>query len=75
MFDVFEAAREHDVLPLPLSSVLPSDSEERLAPEGRRPLCRPGCVGAAGLRHRLQHLWPAGLLPARSHPDPDAGPR
>lgn len=54
---------------------LPADAEEHLPPAERRPQCRPGRPGPAGVWHRVQHLRPAGELPPGSGPDPHAGTR
>ncbi len=50
-----------------------SDAEERLAAAAHRGLTRPGRPGAGGLRHGVQHLRSAGVLPARPHPNTHAG--
>ncbi len=50
-----------------------SDAEERLAAAAHGGLTRPGRPGAGGLRHGVQHLRSAGVLPARPHPNTHAG--
>lgn len=38
-------------------------------------LCKPRCVCAAGLWHRVQHVWAVGQLPSGSHQNTHAGSR